>query len=213
MKTHHQADRLDFFNLPRVWVVMCLFAVCFFSGCEEEAIQSYQAPKSAPYTPPAPMGPVAGGGSAAAAGDITWDLPEGWQPATDGSSMAMATFQVQADDPTRINVTELSGPAGGILSNVNRWRGQVGLAPVEKIEQQPIDPVTIDGNPAGLIDLASPPGVNAGIPRMLVVLLPRTQTDSTWFFKMTGPDDTLSEQKQNFVAFVESIRFQGATDE
>ncbi len=219
MKTHLTADRLDHPTQLSVWVVACLSLVCVFSGCEEEAVRSYQAPKSPAYTPPAPMGPVTGSGSAAPS-DINWDLPEGWQTSTTGLSMAMAIFDVvgnsaegEVGEAARVTVTELSGEAGGFLGNVNRWRGQVGLAPVEKIELQPISPVQIDGHPAGLIDLAAAPGVTPGIPRMLVVLLPRIETNSTWFFKMTGPDDVVSQHKQNFIGFVESVRFGEAADE
>lgn len=224
MKTKPHAAALDLYKQTPVLVLLCFFlSLCLaLTGCEEAAIESYQAPKSPPYTPPAPMSPVSGA-SPAAPSDIHWDLPEGWQLSTAGSSMALATFDITGDpaeggsgeagESARVTVTELSGEAGGILGNVNRWRGQVGLPPVEKIEQQPIDPVTIDGNPAGLIDLAAPLEVDAGIPRMLVVLLPRIETNSTWFFKMTGPDKLVAGQKPNFVSFVESIRFGGATDE
>jgi len=218
MKTHHTADRLNNHKQLRVWVLACLILLGAAYGCEEEPIRSYQAPKSPAYTPPAPMGPVTA--SVSAATDISWDLPEGWQPATDGSSMAVATFEAQAEPAEseragvcRITVTELSGPAGGILDNINRWRRQVGLEPVSKIEEQPVAPVMISDNPAGLIDLTSPPDVSTSFERMLVAFLPRAETDSTWFFKMTGPDAAVSIQKQNFVAFVESIRYEGAADE
>lgn len=219
MKINPKVVRFDHTKWFYAWVVVvaCSCVVCLMSACEEDTIRTYEAPKSPPYTPPAAMGPVVGDGSTTASSNITWDQPESWQVAADGSSMARVTFEVSSDAPdaasTRITVTELSGPAGGALGNINRWRGQVGLPPVDQLEHQPITPVEIDGQPAGLIDLASPPEVAAGFERILVALLPRAQTDSTWFFKMTGPDEVVTSQKQNFIAFVESVRFEGTDDE
>jgi hypothetical protein len=199
---------------------------CLLPGCEDESIQSYQAPKAPAYVPPDPMG-LADGHDHASPG-ITWKVPEGWQPVEDKSGMATATFEAaspppdinapgdsqdaQAPDPARITVTVLAGQAGGILGNINRWRRQVGLEPISSVEDQPMTGIQIDQSPAGLIDLVSPPDAK-DLQRMLVVLIPRQQENQTWFFKMTGPDDTVNLQKQNFVAFVESVRFQEAHSE
>ncbi len=68
----------------------------------------------------------------ASSGAPAWDLPEGWtqQPA---SGLRFATLKLAGEPPLEISVTVL--PAGDVpkaealLSNLNRWRGQLSLAP------------------------------------------------------------------------------------
>ncbi len=189
-----------------------VLSLILLAGCEDEQVRSYQAPKAPAYTPPAPMGPA--GRPHAAEPGITWSLPESWLPIPGGSGMAMASFDAPGESgAAKVTVTPLSGQAGGVLPNINRWRGQVGLEPVGAIEEQPMTSVQVDQSPAGLIDLVSPPDATAGIERMLVVLVPRPQHNQTWFFKMTGPNQTVDLHKQAFVDFVESVSFAEAPGE
>lgn len=64
-------------------------------------------------------------------GNPQWTLPPGWRTEA-GSGMRFAT--IVAADGTEISVTVLDGDGGGLLANVNRWRGQVGLAPIGETE-------------------------------------------------------------------------------
>jgi hypothetical protein len=60
----------------------------------------------------------------------TWTLPAGWQELP-GSEFRYATLRLPpgstASKPLDITV---SSAGGDVLANVNRWRGQVGLAPI-----------------------------------------------------------------------------------
>jgi hypothetical protein len=126
--------------------------------------------------------------------------------------MVLAGFDVPDETgPARVTVTSLSGEAGGVLANINRWRGQAGLQPVETIEDQPMTAVKTEHFLAGLVDLSAPEGAEARFQRMLIVLIPRREENRTWFIKMTGPTPTLDARKGEFVDFVESIRFEGGT--
>jgi len=65
----------------------------------------------------------------------TWDLPEGWRQ-DPGRGMRLATIRPDPDDSAlEMSVIPLPvrGPDidGYVLSNVNRWRGQVGLDGIE----------------------------------------------------------------------------------
>ena len=63
-----------------------------------------------------------------------WQLPEGWQQQP-GSAMRAATLLIPSGaKPLELSVTVLpwSGRAGELLSNVNRWRGQLQLAPTNE---------------------------------------------------------------------------------
>ncbi len=64
--------------------------------------------------------------------DPAWELPDGWtqQP---GDGMRFATIKIANDDqPLELTVIPLPmPPSDGLLSNINRWRGQLGIAPVD----------------------------------------------------------------------------------
>lgn len=141
---------------------------------------------------------------------IKYQTPEGWTAAAKPGAMSVATLQVSAGGQTAdVTVTPLSGDAGGLLNNVNRWRGQVGLNPVDEPqlakEMQKLD---VAGTTAPYFDLSGPRGQ-----RILIAVVPRG--DTTWFIKMTGPTELVGKQKAAFEAFIRSLRFEagpGAND-
>ena len=91
-----------------------------------------------------------------------WKLPEGWQ-ANPGTGIASAILEVSADGaPVQFTVTELPMPTSKedldsyLESNINRWRGQLGLPPNSIAEQRPKITEVPRGEgtwPAYLIDL------------------------------------------------------------
>lgn len=197
-----------------VWTTAVLLASLSLAGCGEEDLHAYQAPKSAPYVEPELFSRMASGASANPAAPtpigISWDVPEGWAEAPSTSTFITAVFEAKGEaGDARITVSSLSNDGGGVLQNINRWRGQVGLAPVEQYEQQPMTPITVADQLAGLIDLSAPEGVGASLERLLVVFIPRQDQGLTWYFKMSGPSATLDEQKEAFTHFVESVGFGG----
>ena len=65
-----------------------------------------------------------------------YDLPEGWVEKKAGG-MRLASFDVTVDSAVLdASLVQLGPAAGDVLSNINRWRGQVGLAKatLEQIE-------------------------------------------------------------------------------
>ena len=68
-----------------------------------------------------------------------WDLPEGWksegiQEVSLGGGMKMLKGNVEtADEDVAISVSRLGGRQG-LLGNVNRWRGQLGLGDIDSTQ-------------------------------------------------------------------------------
>lgn len=66
-------------------------------------------------------------------GKPTWTLPENWEQEP-GNSIRFATLKVKGSDPElELTVTPLSASKSlpeDLLSNINRWRGQVGLSDI-----------------------------------------------------------------------------------
>lgn len=87
-----------------------------------------------------------------------WELADGWQVAP-GNAMRFATIEITTEgDPLEMSVTTLPLRADDltayVLANVNRWRGQLGLAPVAAAElSEATEGVEIDGNPAWLVNM------------------------------------------------------------
>ena len=125
--------------------------------------------------------------------------------------MRAASFRVAGKDGKQadVSVIPLPGLAGSDLDNVNRWRGQVGLSAVSEAElAKLVQPVEIAGQSASLYEQA---GSNAGSGDKTNILAAITRRDGTaWFFKMTGNDALVTEQKPAFIEFLKSVSFPAA---
>lgn len=78
------------------------------------------------------------------AGNPKFDLPDGWTETPSQSMMRFSTVKFSVDgQPIEIAVSSLA-PNQDLLSNVNRWRGQLQLPPVTK-ETMELEKVESDG--------------------------------------------------------------------
>ncbi len=101
----------------------------------EAIIADYTGPggKKGAMTPPFaktfPKMPVNPPANQASPGVKEFRKPDTWEQVPN-SAMSLATFKVnETAGKADITLTPLAGPAGGLESNINRWRQQVGLAP------------------------------------------------------------------------------------
>jgi hypothetical protein len=123
--------------------------------------------------------------------------------------MSVGSFSVknQAGKQARVTIIPLGGPAGGELDNVNRWRGQVGLSPIQNEElTKQMETVQIGGANGPLFDMTGTPPDQKEPARILAAILSRE--DTTWFFKMMGDRAVIEEQKVAFKEFLKSVAFQ-----
>ena len=132
-----------------------------------------------------------------------WTVPEAWQARPPGS-MLLASFIASGDQgQAEITISKLPADGGGLLANVNRWRGQLGLGPVTEAQLSGlVSQIEVDAENAPLVDLK---GTNArtGQPaRMLAVAVP--QHGETWFYKMMGEESVVEKERQTFISFVQS---------
>jgi hypothetical protein len=105
-----------------------------------------------------------------------------------------------------ISVTSFPGESGGLLANINRWRGQLGLDAVDAEQlESTIERRNLGGREFVIVDF-----VNEGSPadkkqRIIGAIVPGS--DETWFFKMTGGDALTATQKPAFLEVLESVEF------
>lgn len=183
-----------------------LFLAFALSGCDRGEIKTHQVSNKG-----AEQSPATGQQPGAAADDrgLTWTVPTGWV-AKAGDAMRFGSFGVTnaSGQSADISVIPLGGMAGGELSNVNRWRGQVGLPPVKEEELAALwEKVPIGTETGKLMDMAGTNAAEGSKSHILAAIV--TRGDLTWFFKMTGGADLVTAEKARFVEFLKSVKYGG----
>lgn len=180
-------------------------------GCSDE-VAHYRVPKEAP-APSSPAMPA--GGPVMPVGDVpspprpeggalAWTLPTGWSQSQGGGAMRFATLKSPVAGKVDVSVTVLSGEAGGELANVNRWRNQIGLPPLDGAALAAArKPVRARVGPVSLYDFTS-----EGAQRSRVVAGFTVVAGNTWFVKMSGDEAAVGQARPDFVRIVESLRLE-----
>jgi hypothetical protein len=130
---------------------------------------------------------------------IKWDVPPDWSPVP-ASAMRYASFAAPAESGAKIDISIVTfpGDGGDDLGNINRWRQQLGLPPADA-DASHIVPLKTNETTFSTIDIA---GSSAR------TIAAWTRKDGrAWFFKLTGPSNSVEKEKPNFVKFVQSVRF------
>jgi hypothetical protein len=116
--------------------------------------------------------------------------------------MRVATFSAGADATAlEIAVSTLANDGGGLLANVNRWRGQVGLPPLTNDTLGAT--LTETKNPGFTIytmRLAGP------AKHMLGAVITDEAGQRTWFVKSTTSEAAASAHEAAFIAFAKSFK-------
>ena len=200
--------------LRLTWMTPCLSLLLFTVGCSRDEVQTYRLPKE--NTPAAPstgmpqgMGMGMGTGEVPpppAGGGLKWTLPKGWSEEK-GGGMRFATLKAPSAGKLDISVVVLAGSAGGELANVNRWRGQIGLAPTdEKTLAATRQTVKAKAGAIAVFDFSSDGQVKT---RMVTGQL-STADGNTWFLKMVGEAGPVAQAKPEFLRLMESLRLDSA---
>jgi hypothetical protein len=133
--------------------------------------------------------------------EIKWKTPEGWTEVPP-SSMRYASFSVSGKDDEKIDISIVTfpGEGGSNADNVNRWRQQIGLAPLDDKEiMSMIVPMNARSTSFSTVDMAG------GDSRVMAAWTRRT--GRSWFFKMRGPGPLIEREKPKFFDFLRSIQF------
>ncbi len=139
---------------------------------------------------------------------LHYTLPSGWQ-VKPPSPMRLASFKAVSPTgkETDVSVVSLPGIAGGDLANVNRWRGQVQLGPIdEDALAKTAEHVQANGRDYLVVDLVSegPIDEKQGKQRILAAIL--DENGRSWFIKMTGEADAVAAQRTDFTNFLRGLQ-------
>ncbi|HVU23685.1 MAG TPA: hypothetical protein VHE13_06125 [Opitutus sp.] len=202
--------------MPFRFAFPLLAALCVFSACRDAKVTSYRVPKEKPDPlPPILTGgvptPSAGAGDMASTAvptangnDLTWEAPPAWQEKP-LSAMRKGSFTVPGENGAAadLSITAFPGDVGGLLANVNRWRGQVQLPPIAESElATATTALESHGLQFVIVDLANPQAADTD--RILGALVPFD--GATWFFKLKGPDALVEQEKPAFLAFLQTVQ-------
>ena len=166
--------------LPRIFCLGLLTGVGFL-GCEKaKQIKVYTIP-----TEPAP--------------------PASWGFASP-SGPEKARFTITDTNGTAsVTMTVLQGDGGGLLENVNRWRGQMGL---DKLEEKTlpdfVKPVKGLSKEARMIDITGISQRTQIESRLVGVIV--TSKELTWFYKLMGSPPVVEKAKEGFLDYLPQWR-------
>lgn len=165
------------------------------------AMLDQQQPPVALPGPDAPTGPA--GGVAPA---FRWQIPPGWQelPATE-----LRLINLSAPGGVECYVSVLGG-GGGLLSNVNRWRSQIGAPPLDEAGLEALPHRTLLGRPAVYVELTGTyqgPG-DQPRPGWAVLGLLQEGQGSLLAVKLIGPAAAATAQREGLEQFCASLRIE-----
>lgn len=136
---------------------------------------------------------------------IEYQKPANWEPG-DVRGIRVAAFRVPDGERfVEVTVIPMALVAGDVLSNVNIWRGQLGLdSTTQEQLSDYTETVDVNGQAATFVELL---GNEQADPRqaILAAILPRA--DAVWFFKAIGDADSVQKEKTNFLEFIRSVKF------
>ena len=182
-------------------------------GCQRDEATHYRVPKEA-TTPAAPAGMPPTGMGAPGTGDmpapphptgqgaLKWTLPKGWTEGEVGG-MRFATLKPPVQGKVEATVVVLPGVAGGELSNVNRWRGQIGLGPIGEPALAALRKSV--KSKAGTVSVFDFTSEGQSKSRMVVGLI-STSDGNTWFLKLVGDAEPVGKAEPDFMRLIGSLR-------
>ena len=147
-----------------------------------------------------------------------WTIPADWKQ-IDPGTMLFAKFSItNGDGKAEVNISSFAGDGGGLLANVNRWRGQLGLNALNEMELAHLDPTQL-GNPNpndvlpngshfALVDFTGTDSQTGKAAELVGAVIP--QNGQTWFYKLMGDEQIVAQQKDAFTKFIQSANYANA---
>ena len=124
-----------------------------------------------------------------------WMVPSDWKLDETPRQMRIATYMAPTSEGDQeVAVTRFPGRVGGELANINRWRGQMGLSPINESElEENIERFTSDGFDGYQLRIESDRGA------MLTAAVFDESTNQTWFVRTTLSNADLADQLESDV--------------
>lgn len=161
-------------------------------SCTEEKIRTYRVAADKDATEEA-IAPKPNLSPPKTAGSLRWQALEGWKEETPGQ-FQIALYQLSPE--VNVSVSSLPGEAGGESANVNRWRRQVGLEPVEDVGGKILG---VEGN-----EISAKWFEIMGESQSILAAIISLPTE-TWFFKLNAPTREIEPRREEFMSFLSTV--------
>jgi hypothetical protein len=140
--------------------------------------------------------------------ELSWKRPKTWREEP-SSGMRMAAFSIQGNNATgTCTIIRLSGSAGGLEANVQRWIGQLNLPAMSPGQlgaflgkQGKI--TSSDGREILIVDLTSLGSDAEDEATILAAVL--TIDSSSYFIKLNGPAGLVNRERASFLELCRSL--------
>jgi hypothetical protein len=142
---------------------------------------------------------------------LSWTAPADWSeaaPGSDPTGMRLVDLRFGPAKEGECYVTIMAGSAGGLESNLNRWRTQMGQPAytAEEIAALPKKPMFgRDGVYAAFDGTYKGVGAQEGAANYRLAGLIHSAPQATFFVKMIGPKDLVEKNNAAFDQFCQSI--------
>jgi hypothetical protein len=210
-KTNRRFPGLDVLGLGLLTMSLA------FVGCskEPEAQSENEQASSAPGLSIVPSHSAAGGEKTI--GPFKVALPAGWVEQTPASNMRKAQFSLPKveGDPEDAELVAFyfgQGQGGSVEANIDRWIGQIsqpdGSSSKEKAKTSNRE---VAGMKVTLVDVSGTysntiMGNSSPKPGYRMIAAVIETTEGPWFFKLVGPEKTVSKWSGSFDQFVNSLK-------
>ena len=145
---------------------------------------------------------------------IRLPLPEAWKVEPPGSSMRLGQASIPGDDGEAVLAVFFFGvgSGGGVQANIDRWVGQMETADGAEPEQE-----TLEGDNtmitwvdvSGTLMPSMMGGATEPLPNYRMFGAVIEGEGGPWFVKVTGPEGTLAEARDDFVAMLKNAKVVG----
>ena len=208
----HRPDAVWFFKMTGDADLAEQQKPAFVAFLKSVKFTTVQAQTELPPSHP-PIGDMGMGAPATAAGPISsegkpnWHVPAGWQEVSGGQFLvAKFTLTGAGGATAAVNVSSSAGEGGGLVGNINRWRGQLGLTSLSDGDvNKLVMTIDVQGGKASLVDLSGTDARTSQPTRLVGVMV--SQSGQTWFYKLMGDAKVVEAQKDAFIQFVQGVKY------
>lgn len=173
---------------------LVLLTLAPLTACAPEEVKQYRVAKVS-------AAPAMALSDASADEGLTYTAPADWQKMPAGG-MRKLSFSLKGGGD--FSLVTLPGNAGDLKGNLNRWRGQVGLPPLEDPAEiaKSVRAFTVSGSEGIALELYAPEGQPDKAMRVVLV----EKEGANWFFKLAGPRELVKAQAKAFETFMASVK-------
>ena len=137
-------------------------------------------------------------------GKPNFKAPENWKTKPPGPMVASAYNIEDTGGQAEVTISKFPGEVGGMVANIQRWRGQLGISPGSAEEaQKSAEMIEVAGKKESyMVDLKGKNARSGKDARMVAIGVPFQ--GETWFFKLMGDDVVVAKEKDKFIQFVKT---------